>query len=265
MQVPTYTRQTAMTTATAATPFSVRADVGGLTQGIAAEIGFYKEVEATGSQIFQTFLSQQRASDLATAEAEAASRTADAKREAQTKGKGALKYFTERARQIQKSVGSSISDPITRYRFNAKVAPVLSAASSEVKDFEWKQTIAANTNSMYQKAGVLQQQFIDARLSGNRAAEHRVLGDIMGLHNAEMPWLSTPGLFYDGADKGWIDLKTARTATNSWLSDAVRAEIRRDINTDPGNALNKLRTPGTYRIRGTIAGDPRGLHRCDYT
>ena len=251
--VPTYQRQTQMTTATSATPFSVQASPSLMTAGLAAQASLYGEVENVGQTGFRIFLSQYRAEELAKAEGTTASQLKDLKHAARAKpAMEAQKWFDDQSKALRERVAAGLSDPVLKSRYKNKASAAAAATSGEIKDFLFKRTISNNKTWGLNQGGALVQDYATAGANGNFREQNRIINQIVGYTTESGDYI--PGHYEAMAEKNLVTYEAARTLTNAWVNDALGAQVRRDIELDPNAALKKLRTPGSYTIETDILG-----------
>ena len=214
--VPTYQRQTQMTTATSATPFSVQASPSLMTAGLAAQAGFYKEVEKTGQVGFQMFLSQYRAEELAKAEGTTAAQLKDLKQQAQSRPAAeAQSWFDQRSKAMRERVASGLSDPVLKSRYKNKASATAATTSGEIKDFLFKRTVSNNKTWGLGQGDALVQDYATAGVNGNVREQSRILNQIVGYTDkTTSPDTYIPGHFQAMAEKNLITYEAARTLTD---------------------------------------------------
>ena len=252
--VPTYQRQTGMTTSVPAASLSVRADVAGLTQTTRAQTQFAEQVQQTGQFAFHTFLGQHREAELAKHDAETTRELDKVRAEAAKMGpKESLDYYERASKAAISRISSGIKDPVLQHRYTTRSTPVAARYSTAVRDSALKRLISQGVARIGITSDSLTQRYIDATNKGNVAEQDSIIKDALGFIGDDGE--PVPGLWESAVKQGLIDPVQARAMRNLWIGDLLSAQVLNDIRLDPRTAIVKLQTPGAYRFNRVVGGE----------
>ena len=254
MKVPTYTRQTGLTTKTGATAFSVRANPGALSAGLsglttlanAAQDYAVNEVkERRQNELTQ----KENEYKLKLQELQVEMSQTDPTIVMQGDKKNGILSYDERAREIRNNLGLEIDSKIVRKRFNASATQEAFQERISVMQDARNREIDKNKATKLQAAELLFRDVTQG--SGNKKtnALAKLFGGSMPTGPSGMDTEQVTGIFDEMASRGLITNTQAVQYTQKYKqridkSDSRNRLIQADKSGDPAQAAQLIQDLG---------------------